>query len=60
MNEPLMTADQITKMCGFSKATFYRLKKSESNFPEELRITTKTIRYRQQDVTDWLNSRACL
>ena len=58
MNEPLMTADQITKMCGFSKASFYRLKKSESNFPEELRITTKTIRYRQQDVIDWLNSKA--
>ena len=58
MNEPLMTADQITKMCGVSKASFYRMKKRDKKFPEALRITTKTIRYRQQDVIDWLNSKA--
>ena len=58
MNEPLMTADQITKMCGFSKASFYRMKKSDPKFPKELRLATKTIRYRQQDVTDWLNAKA--
>jgi prophage regulatory protein len=51
----LLPRKTVEKLCGLSRATIYRLIKSEK-FPCPLSISTGSVRWRQSEVVAWQQS----
>lgn len=51
----LLRRSEVEKIAGISRATIYRLMKA-GKFPRPVSIGTSAIRWKQSDVTAWLQS----
>ena len=56
IEEPMLRRRSVEQMTGLSKSTLYRLIK-QGNFPPPLRLTTKAVRWRREEVNEWLSLR---
>ena len=52
-----MTEEQVAKLLTVSVSTVKRLRVSGEG-PRHIRISTRVVRYRRQDVLDWMRQRA--
>jgi predicted DNA-binding transcriptional regulator AlpA len=55
--DDLMTEEQVAKLLTVSVSTVKRLRVSGEG-PRSIRISERVVRYRRQDVLDWLRRRA--
>jgi predicted DNA-binding transcriptional regulator AlpA len=55
--EDLMTEEQVAKLLTVSVSTVKRLRVSGEG-PRSIRISKRVVRYRRQDVLDWMRQRA--
>lgn len=55
--DDLMTEEQVAKLLTVSVSTVKRLRVSGEG-PRHIRISTRVVRYRRQDVLDWMRQRA--
>jgi predicted DNA-binding transcriptional regulator AlpA len=56
-DEELMTEEQVAKLLTVSVSTVKRLRVSGEG-PRHIRISERVVRYRRQDVLDWMRQRA--
>jgi predicted DNA-binding transcriptional regulator AlpA len=56
-DEELMTEEQVAKLLTVSVSTVKRLRVSGEG-PRSIRISKRVVRYRRQDVLDWMRQRA--
>ena len=56
-DEELMTEEQVAKLLTVSVSTVKRLRVSGEG-PRSIRISPRVVRYRRQDVLDWMRQRA--
>ena len=54
--ESMLRRRSVERMTGLSKSTLYRLIK-QGRFPAPLRMTRKAVRWRREEVNDWLSRR---
>lgn len=54
--EPMLRRSSVERMTGLSKSTLYRLIK-QGNFPPPLRLTRKAVRWRRDEINEWLSHR---
>ena len=52
----LLNRREVQQACGLSKSTLYRLMRS-GYFPEPLKIGPKAIRWRLDEIQEWVESR---
>ena len=55
-DERMLRRRSVEQMTGLSKSTLYRLIK-QGNFPPPLRLTAKAVRWRRDEVNEWLSGR---
>jgi predicted DNA-binding transcriptional regulator AlpA len=55
--DDLMTEEQVAKLLIVSVSTVKRLRVSGEG-PRHIRISQRVVRYRRQDVLDWMRQRA--
>lgn len=55
-DERMLRRRSVERMTGLSKSTLYRLIK-QGSFPPPLRLTTKAVRWRRDEVHEWLQDR---
>jgi predicted DNA-binding transcriptional regulator AlpA len=55
--DDLMTEEQVAKLLTVSVSTVKRLRVSGEG-PRHIRISQRVVRYRRQDVLDWMRQRA--
>lgn len=51
-----LTLDTIVQLTGLSKTTIYRLVRS-GDFPRSSHVSTRAVRWRAEDVREWLGTR---
>ena len=51
-----MRRRSVERMTGLSKSTLYRLIK-KGEFPQPLRLTRKAVRWRREEINEWLSHR---
>ena len=51
-----MRRRSVERMTGLSKSTLYRLIK-KGEFPQPLRMTRKAVRWRREEINEWLSHR---
>jgi predicted DNA-binding transcriptional regulator AlpA len=56
-DEDLMTEEQVANLLTVSVSTVKRLRVSGEG-PRYIRVSTRVVRYRRQDVLDWMRQRA--
>ena len=54
--ERMLRLRSVERMTGLSKSTLYRLIRKGS-FPAPLRLTRKAVRWRREEVNEWLSLR---
>ena len=54
--EPMLRRSSVERMTGLSKSTLYRLIK-QGSFPPPLRLTRKAVRWRRDEINEWLSHR---
>ena len=54
--ERMLRRRSVERMTGLSKSTLYRLIK-QGSFPPPLRLTRKAVRWRSEEVHQWLSGR---
>ncbi|MXZ24818.1 MAG: AlpA family phage regulatory protein [Caldilineaceae bacterium SB0665_bin_21] len=52
----LLHAREVQRACGLSKSTLYRFMRT-GLFPEPLKIGPKAIRWRADEIQEWIDSR---
>lgn len=52
----LLTMDEVTDRLNLSRSTIYRMM-NEGIFPRPKRLGTKTVRWSQKDLVNWLRSK---
>ena len=52
----LMKREEVLNACRLSKSTLYHLIK-QGQFPEPVRISPRSVRWRKSDVVTWLTAR---
>lgn len=55
-DERMLRLHSVERMTGLSKSTLYRLIK-QGSFPAPLRMTRKAVRWRREEVNEWLSLR---
>jgi predicted DNA-binding transcriptional regulator AlpA len=56
-DQPLLSARTVCKMLGISRATLWRMQRS-NEFPASIKITERRIAWRRDAVERWLDDRA--
>lgn len=56
IEEPMLPRRSVERMTGLSKSTLYRLIK-KGEFPQPLRMTRKAVRWRREEINEWLSHR---
>lgn len=56
IEEPMMRRRSVERLTGLSKSTLYRLIK-KGEFPQPLRMTRKAVRWRREEINEWLSHR---
>ena len=56
MKPQLMRIDDVLKVIDVSRTTLYSLLR-EGDFPPPVRVSKRNVRWRQEDVQQWLDSR---
>lgn len=56
IEEPMLRRRSVERMTGLSKSTLYRLIK-KGEFPPPLRLTRKAVRWRREEISEWLSHR---
>ena len=54
--ERMLRLRSVVSMTGLSKSTLYRLIK-QGRFPQPLRLTQRAVRWRREEVDEWLSQR---
>ena len=52
----LLKFAEVTALTGIGRSQLYR-RISEGDFPQPVRVGPKSIRFREDDVQEWVNSR---
>lgn len=52
----LMTAAEVQQLLGVNRTVLYRLQR-DHDFPDPIRLATKSVRWRADEVSTWLDSR---
>ena len=52
----MMRRRSVERLTGLSKSTLYRLIK-KGEFPQPLRMTRKAVRWRREEINEWLSHR---
>lgn len=55
--DALLNVETVKMLTGFSKNTIYRLM-AAGDFPEAIKLGTRTTRWRAGTISDWLKERA--
>ena len=55
-DERMLRRRSVERMTGLSKSTLYRLIK-QGSFPPPLRLTAKAVRWRRDEINEWLSGR---
>ena len=54
----ILRPKDVIRMTGLSRSTVYRLKDEKgSDFPRPVRLTEKTVGWREADIVAWIESR---
>ena len=53
----LLSRREVQRTCGLAKSTLYRFMRT-GNFPEPLKIGPKAVRWRSDEIQEWVESRA--
>ena len=56
MSDRLLHRREVEKLTGLSRASIYRLM-SEGEFPRPVRVSAKAVRWKESDITTWIQSR---
>ena len=56
MSDRLLRRREIEKTTGMSRSSIYRLMQS-GDFPRPVRVGLSAVRWRESDITTWLESR---
>ncbi len=56
MQDRLMRRREVEKITGISRSSIYRLMQ-EGEFPRPVRVGSAAVRWRESDITVWLESR---
>ena len=56
-NEKLLTISEVAEMLGVRKSFVYRLNHERSG-PKPIKLGRKTVRYRYEDVQEWLEQKS--
>ena len=54
--ERMLRRRSVERMTGLSKSTLYRLIR-QGRFPPPLRLTRKAVRWRREEIDEWLSGR---
>lgn len=54
--EKLYRMDEVTQLTGLGKRTIYKLMAAD-RFPKPVKLTSKTVGWRDGDLTRWLDDR---
>ena len=52
----LLTRKQVSELTGLSRAHLYWMMRN-SNFPEPLKLSSRVVRWVEQEVAEWIESR---
>lgn len=53
----LLTEADVADQLGVDPSTVRRIRRNDPSFPQPIRITQRTVRYRQADVERWIASK---
>ena len=56
MDSKLITQKQVVDLVGVSRTTIWRLERA-GKFPRRRQVSTKSVRWNQAEIEDWINSR---
>ena len=56
MTDRMLRVDDVQAMTGLSRSGIYALMR-DSDFPEPLRLARKAVRWRESEVSAWLDAR---
>lgn len=56
MSDRLMRRQKVEELIGLSRASIYRLI-DKGEFPRPVRVSPKAVRWKESDVTAWIQSR---
>ena len=56
MSDRLLRRREVEKITGVSRSSIYRLMQS-GDFPRPLRVGLSAVRWRERDITAWVESR---
>ncbi len=56
MSDRLLRRHEVEERTGLSRASIYRLM-SEGEFPRQVRVSARGVRWKESDVTAWMQSR---
>ena len=60
MDGRLLTRAQVQERLSISRTSIYRLLESDESFPRPLRISGRTLRWREAAIAAWIDSREAL
>ena len=55
MSDRLMRRRDVEEITGLSHSSIYR-KMGEGTFPQSVRVTSRSVRWRSSDIDDWMES----
>lgn len=53
---PLMSTKQVAELTGVAEGTLRYFRHRQHGGPKSFALTPKTIRYRREDVLEWINT----
>ena len=56
MDDRLLKSRQVEEITGLSRSSIYRLM-PRGEFPQRVRVGRKAVRWRESDITAWVESR---
>ena len=56
MSDRLLRRRQVEEITGMARSSIYRLM-LQGDFPQSVRVGPAAVRWRESDITDWLESR---
>ena len=56
MSDRLLRRHEVEERTGLSRASIYRLM-SQGEFPRQVRVSARGVRWKESDVTAWMQSR---
>jgi len=53
----LLKPEEVSEKLGITKAALPALRRREESFPQPIRVSQKVLRWDEEDINNWLNSK---